>query len=92
MDEASAAIEGTASELDDVGAADGFEPETQKLVNALHQLSVDLGAFAHDARQPGGEVLLVGGPGLNFDSWDNANEALASLQEQGIDVEPIGRH
>ena len=92
MDEASAAIEGTASELEDIGAAEGFEAETQKLVSALHQLSNDLAAFAHDARQPGGEVLLIGGPGLNFESWDNANAALASLREQGIQVQPIGRH
>jgi hypothetical protein len=92
MDEAAVVIDGAASELDDVGAADGFDDETSKLVGALHQLSTDLEAFAHDARQPGGEVLLLGGPGLNFDSWDNANEALAGLRERGIDVEPIGRH
>ena len=61
-------------------------------MDALHQLSVDLAAFAHDARQPGGEALLIGGPGLNFKSWDQANAALASIAKQGIDVEPIGRH
>jgi hypothetical protein len=92
MDEAAVVIDGAASELDDVGAAEGFDGETSKLVGALYQLSTDLEAFAHDARQPGGEVLLLGGPGLNFDSWDDANEALASLREQGIEVEPIGRH
>jgi hypothetical protein len=92
MDEASAVIDDAASTLDDDGAAEGFEDETGKLVDALHALSADLAAFAHDARQPGGDALLVGGPGLNFESWDNANEVLTSLREQGIEVEPIGRH
>ena len=92
MDEAAVVIDDAATELDDGGAADGFEDATSQLTDALHQLSVDLAAFAHDARQPGGEALLVGGPGLNFDSWDQANAALASLQKHGIDVEPIGRH
>ena len=92
MDEAAVVIDDVATELEDGGAANGFEDATSQLTDALHQLSVDLAAFAHDARQPGGEALLLGGPGLNFDSWDQANAAPASLQKQGIDVEPIGRH
>lgn len=92
MDEAAAVIDDAASELDDGGTPEGLDDEATKLVDALHQLSVDLSAFAHDARQPGGEALLVGGPGLNFDSWDQANAALASLAKQGIEVEQIGRH
>jgi hypothetical protein len=92
MDEAAVVIDDAASELDAGGAAEGFEDETSQLVDALHQLSVDLAAFAHDAREPGGEALLLGGPGLNFESWDQANAALASLVKEGIDVEPIGRH
>jgi hypothetical protein len=92
MDEAAALIDDAATELDDGGAPDGLDDEATKLVGALHQLSVDLSAFAHDARQPGGEALLLGGPGLNFDSWDQANAALASLAKQGVEVEQIGRH
>lgn len=92
MDEAAVVIQDAASELDDVGAAEGFEDETSKLVKALEQLSADLDGFAHDARQPGGDALLIGGPGLSFESWNQANAALASLMKQGIDVEPIGRH
>jgi len=92
MDEAAVVIDDAATELDDGGAAAGFEDATSQLTDALRQLSVDLAAFAHDARQPGGEALLLGGPGLNFESWNQANAALASLKKQGIDVEPIGRH
>ncbi len=92
IDEASAAIGGAASDLDDAGPAEGFEDETDKLVAALQQLSVDLDALAHDLRQPEGEGLLTGAEGLNFESWDNANLVLASLIGQGIKVELIGRH
>ncbi len=92
MDEASAVIDDAASDLDDAGPAEGFEDETDKLVSALHQLSVDLDALAHDLRQPEGEGLLIGAKGLNFESWDKANLALASLIGQGIKVELIGRH
>jgi hypothetical protein len=92
MDEAAAVIDDAATELDGNGAPEGLEDDTTKLVGALHQLSVDLSAFAHDAGVPGGEALLIGGPGLNFESWDQANAALASLANQGIEVEQIGRH
>jgi len=92
MDEASAVIDDAASDLDDAGPAEGFEDETDKLVDALRQLSVDLDALAHDLGQPEGEGLLTGAQGLNFESWDQANLALASLIGQGIDVELIGRH
>jgi hypothetical protein len=92
MTEASVVIDDVATKLDDAGAAEGFESDTDKLTSALGQLSADLSAFAHDAAQPEGEVLLTGNPGLNFDSWDDANAALASMQATGIDVELIGRH
>ena len=92
MDEASAAIDEAASDLEDAGPAEGFEEETDKLVSALDQLAVDLDALAHDLRQPEGEGLLIGAQGLNFESWDKANLALASLIGQGIEVELIGRH
>ena len=88
MDEASAAIDKAADSLDGAGPAEGFEDETGKLVDALNQLSVDLEATAHDIRLGLGEGTL----GLNFESWDRANLALASLIGQGIKVELIGRH
>ncbi len=92
MNEAAAAIGNAASDLEEAGAAEGFEDETKKLADALHQLSVDLSATAHDLGQPEGQGLVSGAQGLNFESWDNANLALASLIGQGIDVELIGRH
>ena len=92
MTEASVVIDDAATTLEEAGAAKGFESDTDKLTTALGQLSADLSAFAHDAAQPDGQVLLAGGPGLNFESWDDANAALASMQSAGIDVELIGRH
>ena len=38
MDEAAAAIDNAASELEEAGAAGGFEDETAKLTDALRQL------------------------------------------------------
>ncbi|MGH3132327.1 MAG: hypothetical protein ACRDNY_01040, partial [Gaiellaceae bacterium] len=89
MDEASAAIDDAASELEDAGAAEGYEDETSRLTGALHQLSVDLSATAHDIAQPEFGGILSGGSGfqgLNFESWDKANLALASLIGDGLDV------
>lgn len=92
MDEASAAIDNAASDLDDGGVAEGFEDETGKLSDALHQLSVDLSATASDIRQPDFRGLVTGAQGLSFESWDDANRALASLVGQGIEVDLIARH
>ena len=92
MDEASAAIDSAASDLEDGAAAPGFQDETDKLAGALHQLSVDLSATAHDIRQPEGQALVTGAEGLNFESWDQANLVLASIIGQGIKVQLIARH
>ena len=92
MDEASAAIDNAASDLDDAGVAEGFEGETSRLSDSLHQLSVDLSATASDIRQPDFRGLVTGAQGLSFESWDDANRALASLIGQGIEVDLIARH
>jgi hypothetical protein len=92
MEEASAAIEHAASELEDADVAKGYADETERLTSALHQLSVDLSATAHDLSQPELSGIATGTQGLNFDSWDKANRALASLIGDGLDVELIGRH
>jgi antirestriction protein ArdC len=93
MDEASAAIANASSEFQDGGAPELFKPEADKLHTSLNQLAVDLEATAHDLRQPDiGDALGGGLSGLNFQSWDDANQALAAMIGDGIKTELIGRH
>jgi hypothetical protein len=91
MDEASAAVDSAADDLGDVKPPEKFASPTEKLVDALHQLSVDLSATASDIRS-GGFGELPGVQGLSFESWDTANEALAELARLGIKVTLIERH
>lgn len=92
MEEAAVAVEAAADDLDEAGVAEGYADETERLTSALHQLSVDLSATAHDLEQPELGNLLPGTQGLNFDSWDKANLALAQLIADGLNVQLIGRH
>jgi hypothetical protein len=92
MNEAAAAIDGAASQLEEEDVLEGYEDETEKLTKALHQLSVDLEATAHDIAQPEFAGLASGAQGLNFESWDQANLALASLIADGMKVRLIGNH
>ena len=88
MDEASAVIGKAGDELADAGAPNDFQPEAATLVKSFRQLSVDIQATADQARIPGFENLLTGNglQGLSFDSWDDANKALAGLAGKGIPV------
>ena len=92
MNGAADLIDSAADDFDDAGTAEGFEDETDKLVAAFHQLAAGLAGTAHDASQPGMEGLLTGTNALQFPGWTRANRVLASLDEQGIAVEPIGSH
>jgi TolA-binding protein len=92
MNEAAAAIDGAATELEDENVLEGYEDETEKLTKALHQLSVDLEATAHDIAQPEFAGLAGGAKGLNFESWDQANLALAALIADGMKVQLIENH
>ena len=92
MDEAAAVIENAADDLADVGAPSDYQPEADDLVKRLRQLSVDVQATADQVRIPGFEDLLEGTQGLSFDSWDDANKALAGLAGKGIPVTILQRH
>lgn len=92
MNAAADSIDEAADDFDSAGVAAGFEDETRKLVAAFHQLAASLAGTAHDASQPGMEGLLTGTNALQFPGWTKANRVLASLDEQGIAVEPIGSH
>jgi hypothetical protein len=92
MEGAADLIDEAADDFDGEGSAQGFDDETEKLVAALHQLAAGLAGTAHDASQPGFEGLLTGTNALQFPGWTKANRVLASLNEQGITVVPIGSH
>lgn len=91
MIRAADAIERAADDLDDAGAAAGFDDETEQLVGALQQLSTDIEATAEQAQVPGYEGILAG-KGLSWPSWDEVNATLGTLRKQGIRVEPVARH
>jgi hypothetical protein len=90
MDEASAAIADASASFEDGGAPEVFEDEAEKLATSLDQLALDLQATAHDIRQP--ELGLELPAGFEFESWNDANEALAAMLGDGLDVELLGRH
>ena len=92
MDEAAAAIDGAAANLEDEGAPDTFEDENEDLVRELHSLADDVQGTADQARVPGFEDLLLGAGGLDFESWDKVNAIFAKLRAQDIAVEPLSRH
>ncbi len=92
MEEAAVLIDDAASDLEDADVAEGYADETERLTKALHQLSVDLRATAHDLGQPELGSLIPTTQGLNFESWDEANLAIAALKADGLKIELIGRH
>ena len=92
MDEAAAAIDDAAGELDDQPVPAGFEDETEKLVGHMESFSVDIQGTADQARVPGFEELIFAPGGLDFPSWDKMNEVFADLREQGIAVPALERH
>ena len=92
METAADRIDDAADDFDSSGSADGFDDETEQLVDAFHQLAAGLAGTAHDASVEGMEDLLTGTNALQFPGWTKANRVLASLDEQGIAVEPIDSH
>jgi uncharacterized phage infection (PIP) family protein YhgE len=91
MDEAAATIEDAAGELEDADAPEQFSDEQADLVDGLNALADDIQGTADQARVPGFESILQGGPGLNFPGWDTVNAALVTLNEQGLAVQPLER-
>jgi len=84
-------VDDAADDFADGGSAEGFGDESKQLTKQLHQLAADLRGTAEQIQIPGYEDLL-NAKGLSFGSWVKINAILASLSEQGIRVEPLGRH
>jgi hypothetical protein len=90
MEEAAVVIDDAADDLDKLGPAENFENETNRLVSALHQLSIDYRSSAEQIRLT--PEILTGALGLRFDSWDKANLALAGMVGKGIEVSVLQAH
>jgi hypothetical protein len=92
MDEASAVIGKTASDLDDAGVAEGFEDTNATLVTRLQAFSNVLHSTAEQFQDPTFGATLGGINSLSFPEWDAVNEVLADLKAQGIRVDQLERH
>ena len=92
MDEAADTIDDAARDLEGVGTPKDFESGVDKLIDSLRQLAFDVQATADQIRQPGFDDLLTGTRGLSFESWSQANLALADLMRKGIEVTLLERH
>ena len=92
MEEAATKIDAAAESLSRKDAPEDMTDEQQKLVTSLRQLGVDLSQTADQLRQPDFGGVIQGAQGLSFESWEEANAALAQLKKQGIEVQPLGRH
>jgi hypothetical protein len=92
MDEAAIVIAKAGEELDKLGAPDEYQPEADDLAAAFSQLAVDIQATADQARTPGFEGLITEMNAISFESWDNANKALAGLAGKGVPVSILQRY
>ncbi len=92
MDEAAEQIDDAADDLDGVGVPADYNPEGDRLVQQLKQLSFDVGAVANDFRLPGNEDLIDPTRGISFESWDKVNIQLAGLAGKGIPVVILQPH
>lgn len=92
MEDAQAVVSSAADDLDRQRAPDTFDDEKDELVARLHELSTELESTAADIQRPEFESVIQGARGFSFESWDETNEVLQRLREQGIDVQPLERH
>ncbi len=92
IDEAAAVVGKTASDLDDAGVAEGFEPAHEQLVTSMRALSDEMASTAEQFRDPTFGSALGGISSLSFPQWEKVNAALADLEEQGLQVEQLPRH
>ena len=93
MGEASATIDGAASDLDEFGAPAGFEQDNKKLVKALDDLGNDVGLTGEQLEDPAFLDAFIGrsAQGFSFESWDRVNLALGGLLGSGLQVKTLQR-
>jgi hypothetical protein len=92
MDEAAAAIDDAAGELDGQTPPDAIVKQHERLIDQLGVLVVDVQGTADQLRVPGFEDILLGAQGLNFESWDEINAVFVKMKEHGVVVPPLSRH
>ena len=90
LEEAAVVVDDAASTLAEITPPPAFEPEATELENAFRQLAVDYDSTADQLRQT--PELLTGSAGFSFDSWDQANLALAGLAGKGLKVSVLQPH
>ncbi len=93
MGEASATIDGAASDLDELGAPSGLEQDNEKLVKALDDLGNDVGLTGEQLKDPVFLDAFIGqsAQGFSFESWDKVNLALGGLVGAGLKVQTLQR-
>jgi hypothetical protein len=93
MGEASATIDGAASDLQELGAPPEFEQDNQKLVKALDDLGNDVGLTGEQLEDPAFLEAFIGrsAQGFSFESWDKVNLALGGLVGAGLQVKTLQR-
>jgi hypothetical protein len=93
IDQASAVVGATASDLDDKGVAEGFEDLNDRLVKTLQRFSDELAGTAEQFRDPTfGAGLLDSINSLGFLEWENTNKILGEMKSKGLAVQPLERH
>lgn len=92
LDEAADTVDDTANDLGDTGVAEGFEDETDKLVEEMHKFSSELAGTAATLRDPAFVDVLPALRNLSFKQWVVVNRILTDLDKQGIEVEPLARY
>lgn len=89
MEQASVAIDRAVDDLREAEVAEGFEDETARLSKALSDLATDLEATGQQLQIT---PELFNSRGISFEGWTKANQVLASLAKQGIQVRLLERH
>jgi hypothetical protein len=93
MGEASATIDGAASDLEELGAPTEFQQDNEKLVKALADLGNDVGLTGEQLEDPAFLDAFIGqsAQGFSFESWDKVNLALGGLVGAGLHVKTLQR-
>jgi len=92
IDEAADQADIAADGVEDVGAAPGFEQQTDHLVSTLRKFAGELEGTARTLEDPQFGNAADNVTSLSFQQWNALNKVLTGLQDDGIAVEPLPRH
>jgi hypothetical protein len=92
LDEASSVVDKSATELDGVGIAAGFDELNARLVDKLGQFSDAMANTADQIRDPSFGDSLQGINSIGFTEWNDVNAILSEMKAKGLKVELLQRH